>query len=50
MGTQTGLFLRAAGVPESFLSYIKSLVVETIEHYSCFINYSTKDQEFAQRL
>jgi TIR domain/Pentapeptide repeats (8 copies) len=44
------VFLREAGVPESFITYIKSLVVEPIEYYSSFISYSTKDQEFADLL
>jgi uncharacterized protein YjbI with pentapeptide repeats len=43
-------FLRGAGVPEAFITYAKSLVVEPIEYYSCFISYSSKDQEFADLL
>jgi uncharacterized protein YjbI with pentapeptide repeats len=43
-------FLRGAGVPEEFITYMKSLVASPIEFYSCFISYSTKDQEFAERL
>ena len=31
-------------------AYIGSLVDEPIEFYSCFISYSTKDQDFAERL
>jgi hypothetical protein len=37
-------------VPEEFITYMKSLVANPIEFYSCFISYSTKDQEFAERL
>ncbi len=44
------VFLRGAGVPETFITYMKSLVVEPIEYYSCFISYSSKDQELAERL
>ena len=44
------VFLRGAGVPESLIAYMKSLVVEPIEYYSCFISYSTKDQKFAELL
>lgn len=44
------VFLRGAGVPEEFITYMKSLVANPIEVYSCFISYSTKDQEFAERL
>ena len=43
-------FLRGAGVPEDFITYVKSLVGKAIDFYSCFISYSTKDDEFAQRL
>ncbi len=43
-------FLRGAGVPNQFSTYMKSLIVNPIEYYSCFISYSTKDQEFAERL
>jgi TIR domain/Pentapeptide repeats (8 copies) len=44
------IFLRGAGVPENFIVYMKSLAGSGIEFYSCFISYSTKDQEFAERL
>jgi hypothetical protein len=44
------VFLRGAGVPENFITYIKSLVGHPFEFYSCFISYSSKDQEFAERL
>jgi uncharacterized protein YjbI with pentapeptide repeats len=44
------VFLRGAGVPEDFITYIKSLVGHPFEFYSCFISYSSKDQEFAERL
>lgn len=43
-------FLRGAGVPNEFISYAKSLVGSAIEFYSCFISYSTRDEEFAIRL
>ncbi|MBI3669830.1 MAG: toll/interleukin-1 receptor domain-containing protein, partial [Acidobacteria bacterium] len=43
-------FLRGAGVQETFITYMKSLVVNPIEYYSCFISYSSKDQDFANRL
>ena len=44
------IFLRGAGVPENFIEYMASLVGTGIEFYSLFISYSTKDQEFANRL
>ncbi|SPE40119.1 Pentapeptide repeat protein [Candidatus Sulfotelmatobacter sp. SbA7] len=43
-------FLRGTGVPDDFITYAKSLITNPIEFYSCFISYSTKDQEFADRL
>ena len=43
-------FLRGAGVPDNFISYMGSLVGKPFEYYSCFISYSTKDQTFAERL
>lgn len=43
-------FLRGAGVPDSLVSFMRSLAVNPIEYYSCFISYSTKDQDFADRL
>ena len=43
-------FLRGAGVPEDFITYMKSLVGKALDSYSCFISYSSKDDEFAQRL
>ncbi len=43
-------FLRGAGVPEDFIVYMRSLVGKPIDFYSCFISYSSKDDDFAQRL
>jgi len=43
-------FLRGTGVPETFITYARSLVGQAIEFYSCFISYSSKDQKFAERL
>ena len=44
------VFLRGAGIPDDFIAYFKSLAGKPIEFYSCFISYSTGDQEFADRL
>ncbi len=45
------IFLRGAGVPDTFIAYISSLTGSAVEFYSHgFISYSTKDQEFADRL
>jgi hypothetical protein len=43
-------FLRGAGVPEDSVAYMKSLTGSAFEFYSVFISYSTKDQDFADRL
>jgi hypothetical protein len=43
-------FLRGAGIDDTFITYIRSLVGKTIEYYSCFISYSSKDEAFAKRL
>jgi len=44
------VFLRGCGVPEDFILYMKSLVGKPIEFYTCFISYSSKDDDFAKRL
>jgi len=46
------LFLRGCGLPDDFIRQIPALVaaVQPIQFYSCFISYSSKDEEFAQRL
>jgi hypothetical protein len=44
------VFLRGCGLPENLIEYLPSLLSQPIEFYSCFISYSTKDQEFADRL
>jgi uncharacterized protein YjbI with pentapeptide repeats len=43
-------FLRGCGLPDTLIEYLPSLLNEPIQFYSCFISYSTKDQEFADRL
>jgi uncharacterized protein YjbI with pentapeptide repeats len=43
-------FLRGVGLPDSLIDYLPSLLNQAIQFYSCFISYSTKDQEFADRL
>jgi hypothetical protein len=43
-------FLRGCGVPEDFITYMRSLTTKAIEFYSCFISYSSKDEEFAKQL
>src|SRR5258708_14981440 len=46
------IFLRGAGVPDSIIEAIPSLIgsLKPIDFYSCFISYSSQDQNFAERL
>lgn len=43
-------FLRGAGVSDNFITYARSLVTKPIEYYTCFISYSSKNQDFTERL
>jgi len=43
-------FLRGAGVSDETIGHIESLAANLVEFYSCFISYSFKDQDFADRL
>lgn len=45
-------FLLGCGVPEQSITFVPSLngAVEPFQYHSCFISYSTKDEEFARRL
>ncbi|MDQ3743944.1 MAG: toll/interleukin-1 receptor domain-containing protein [Acidobacteriota bacterium] len=45
-------FLRGCGIPDDFIAFIPSHfgVQQAIQFYSCFISYSTQDEEFARRL
>ena len=49
-GNVSEVFLRGAGVPEDFITYMKSLVGRPFEFYSCFISYNHTDKSFARRL
>jgi len=44
------VFLRGCGVPEKFITYARSLAGQSIDFYSCFISYSSRDESFAARL
>jgi uncharacterized protein YjbI with pentapeptide repeats len=44
------IFLRGCGVPESFITYMHSLTASPLDFYSCFISYSSSDQEFADKI
>jgi hypothetical protein len=43
-------FLRGVGLPDNLIDYLPSLLNKAIQHYSCLISYSSKDQDFAERL
>lgn len=43
-------FLRGCGLRDEEIAYFRSVVGRPIRCYSCFISYSTKDEEFAARL
>jgi TIR domain-containing protein len=43
-------FLPGCGLPEKLIEYLPSLFQDPIQFYSCFISYSTMDQDFAARL
>jgi uncharacterized protein YjbI with pentapeptide repeats len=40
-------FLRGCGLPDQLIDYLNAA---TVQFYSCFISYSTADQDFADRL
>lgn len=44
------VFLRGAGVPDTFITFMKSLTSQAFDFYSCFISHSSKDKEFVERL
>ena len=44
------VFLRGCGVPDTLITFAKSLINNPIEFYSCFISYSHKDKPFALSL
>ena len=43
-------FLRGCGVPDTLITFARSLVGTAIDFYSCFISYSSKNHDFANRL
>ncbi len=43
-------FLRGVGLPDNLIDYLLSVLNQPIQSYSCFISYSSKDDEFAHRL
>ena len=49
-GTIPDIFLRGAGLGDTFINYIHTLASKPSEYYTCFISYSSKDEMFARRL
>jgi hypothetical protein len=51
-GRIPGAFLRGCGIPDDFITFIPEHfgIQQAIQFYSCFISYSTRDEEFARRL
>ena len=43
-------FVRGTGAPDSFIEYMHALTNQPIQYYTCFISYSSKNQDFAERL
>ena len=43
-------FLRGAGVPDDFITFMRSLVGQPWQYFSCFISHSAKDMRFCDRL
>jgi uncharacterized protein YjbI with pentapeptide repeats len=43
-------FLRGIGLPDNVIDYLPSLLSQPIQYYSCFISYSSKDDDFAKRI
>jgi uncharacterized protein YjbI with pentapeptide repeats len=43
-------FYRSCGLPDSLIEYLPSLVEDAMHVASCFISYSSKDEQFAAKL
>jgi hypothetical protein len=43
-------FLRGVGLPDTLIDYLPSLLGQATQFYSCFISYSSKDDDFVHRL
>jgi len=44
------VFVRGTGAPDNFIEYMHALAAKPIQYYTCFISYSSKNQDFAERL
>lgn len=49
-GPLPDVFLRGCGLPDVLIDFLPSLFGRPSQHYSCFISYSSQDDEFAIRL
>ena len=47
-GNISKIFLKNAGVPQNIIDYLDSFIANPIDFHSCFISYSSKDEEFAK--
>lgn len=43
-------FVKGTGAPDSFIEYMHALARKPIQYYTCFLSYTNKDQDFAERL
>ena len=43
-------FLRGCGLPDWMIDGYRGYVSGPVQYYSCFISYSSQDEEFAKRL
>lgn len=43
-------FLRGCGLPDTFIECARSLMAKVTDYYSCFISYSSNDEEFAKQI
>jgi hypothetical protein len=43
-------FLRGVGLPNNLIDYIPSILNQPIQYFSCFVSYSSMDQDFADRM
>lgn len=44
------VFLQGTGVTNTFIDHVQSLAQNPSDYYTCFISYSSKDQDFAEHL
>ncbi|MEO1287747.1 MAG: toll/interleukin-1 receptor domain-containing protein [Chloroflexota bacterium] len=44
------VFLRGCGVPDTMITFARSLVSKAIDYHSCFISYNHQDKAFARRV